>query len=102
MKAEIMKKTCGIRRENRRLVASTFTFVNGPPRSKKGRKAFPDFSKNPHHFSKNFPALTLNFENFSDLFFCEQNPPPPKSSQTVRSPRAPAAVAPERRFGVPR
>ena len=50
--------------------------------AKKGRKALPDFSKNPRHFSKNFPALTLNFENFSDLIFCEQNLPPPKSSQT--------------------
>jgi hypothetical protein len=49
--------------------------------AKKGRKAFPDFSKNPRHFSKNFPALTLNFEKFSDLFFYEQNPPPPKSSR---------------------
>ena len=83
MKAEVMKKALGMGRKNRPagglLVEArqqAFTVA------KKGRKAFPDFSKNPRHFSKNFPALTLNFENFSDLFFCEQNPPPPKTGQT--------------------
>jgi hypothetical protein len=33
---------------------------------------FSDFSKNAPHFSKNIVTLTLNFENFSDLFFLER------------------------------
>jgi hypothetical protein len=102
-KEEIMKRTLEMERVN---CAACDLLVQARQQAfivaKKGRKAFQNFSKNARHFSKNIVTLTLNFENFSDLIFYEQNPPPPRPSQTVRSPGAPAAVAPERRFGAPR
>jgi hypothetical protein len=56
--------------------------------AKKGRKAFPSFSKNPLHSSKNFPALTLNFRKIFGFDFLRTEPSTAQTESNRSIPRS--------------